>query len=126
MKSSVKLTMKDARSVVNQVFPSVKLEREITAPDVMIFRGTTGPDGLEIAVQNDWLNRDGKIHMTITEPMGGRLERVFEPHTLQRDLEAEDKIKRDKAKQARVEWVCSVGPEMAHRLVDKYWEAGKE
>ena len=43
MKSSVKLTMKDARSVVNQVFPGVKLEREITAPDVMIFRGTTGP-----------------------------------------------------------------------------------
>ena len=47
MKSSVKLTMKDARSVVNQVFPGVKLEREITAPDVMIFRGTTGPDGLK-------------------------------------------------------------------------------
>lgn len=127
MQKNIKLTMKDARSLANQVFPRIKLERDKTVPSVAIYRGNSGSDGLAIRIENDWHYKDGMIHVTVSDPGGmGHIERTYNPDTLERNIDAEEDMRRKDSRQERIEWVCSVGPEMAHRLVDKYWEAGKE
>lgn len=122
MQKNIKLTMKDARSLTNQVFPGIKLERDKTVPDVAIFRGHTGADGMEIKVENDWLDHDGKIRMTLSDPSGmGSIVRLYSPETLERDYAAEEIARYKKHVQERIEWVHSIGTETAHTLVDKYW-----
>lgn len=125
-KKNVKLTMNAARLLARQVMPGVKLERDKTPPSVAIYRGDTGPDGLSIRVENDWFHGDGMIHMTISDFGGmGYIERIYSPDTLERNIDAEEDAKRKGAKQERIEWVRSIGKELAHGLVDKYWEEGK-
>ena len=41
---------------------------------------------------------------------------------MNRDYVAEDAEKEDESKQARKEWVQALGPELAHKLIDQYWE----
>ena len=53
------------------------------------------------------------------------MERIYDPDTMERNIDAEENAKRKDAKQERIEWVRSIGKELAHGLVDKYWEEGK-
>ena len=53
---------------------------------------------------------------------GTPIVRYYHPDTLNRDHAAEDAEKEADAKQARKEWVQTLGPELAHKLVDQYWE----
>ena len=125
-RKNVKLTMKDARLLARQMIPGVKLEKDKTVPSVAIYRGDTGPDGLAIRIENDWFYGDGMIHLTISDFGGmGHIERIYSPDTLERNTRAEEDMKRRDAKQERVEWVCSIGKELAHGLVDQYWEEGR-
>lgn len=121
MKSTVKLSMANARKIVRDVFPAMKLEKDSTTPEIARFRGRTGPDGMGVVVENDWLTGDGKIHMTVSDPWGmGHIIFLYDPKTLERDAKAEEKMAREKAQQERIEWTHSVGVEMAHRLVEQY------
>ena len=121
MKSTVKLTMARARKIVKDVFPAMKLEKNSDVPGVASFRGRTGPDGLEVVVENDWFTGDGSIHMKVTDLQGmGHIEFLYDPKTLKRDAKAEERMAREEAQQRRIEWTHSVGVEMAHRLVDQY------
>lgn len=55
-------------------------------------------DGLDLVVkcENDWFNRDGKIHMTISDRYGnGHITICLDPETLERDLVAEDKMRNE-------------------------------
>ena len=125
-KKNVKLTMAAASRLARGVFPGIKLERDKTVPDVAIYRGSTGPDGLSVRIENDWLRHDGAIHMIISDFGGmGCMERIYDPDTMERNIDAEEDAKRKDAKQERIEWVRSIGKELAHGLVDKYWEEGK-
>lgn len=125
-KKNVKLTMAAASRLARGVFHGIKLERDKTVPDVAIYRGSTGPDGLSVRIENDWLRHDGAIHMIISDFGGmGRMERIYDPDTMERNIDAEEDAKRKDAKQERIEWVRSIGKELAHGLVDKYWEEGK-
>ena len=118
--------MAAASRLARGVFPGIKLERDKTVPDVAIYRGSTGPDGLSVRIENDWLRHDGAIHMIISDFGGmGRMERIYDPDTMERNIDAEEDAKRKDAKQERIEWVRSIGKELAHGLVDKYWEEGK-
>lgn len=82
----------------------------------------TGPEGLEIRCENDWFNHNGRIKLTIANVDGGTpIIRYYHPDTLNRDYVAEQAEKEDEAKQARKEWVQTLGPELAHKLVDQYW-----
>lgn len=97
--------------------------KEATPPDVAIFKASTGPEGLEIRCENDWFNHNGRIKLTIANVDGGTpIVRYYHPDTLNRDHVAEDAEKEDEAKQARKEWVWAMGKELAHKLVDQYWE----
>lgn len=88
-----------------------------------IFKASTGPEGLEIRCENDWFNHNGRIKLTIANVDGGTpIVRYYHPDTLNRDYVAEDAEKEDEAKQARKDWVQTLGPELAHKLVDQYWE----
>lgn len=88
-----------------------------------IFKASTGPEGLEIRCENDWFNHNGRIKLTIANVDGGTpIVRYYHPDTLNRDYVAEQAEKEDEAKQARKDWVQTLGPELAHKLVDQYWE----
>lgn len=121
MKSTVKLSMATARKIVKDIFPAVKLESETAAPEISRFKGTTGPDGMEVVVENDWFTGNGRICVTVSDLGGmGHIKMLYDPKTLQRDAKAEERMAREEAQQQRIEWTHSVGVEMAHRLVDQY------
>ena len=126
-KGLVRLSAITAKYIASQLLPGVKLVRDNTVQSVAIYRGNSGSDGLAIRIENDWNYKDGMIHVTVSDPGGmGHIERTYNSDTLERNIDAEEDMRRKYSRQERIEWVCSVGPEMAHRLVDKYWEAGKE
>ena len=100
------------------------IERDyLMLSDFQVDIAATGPEGLEIRCENDWFNHNGRIKLTIANVDGGTpIVRYYHPDTLNRDYVAEDAEKEDEAKQARKEWVQALGPELAHKLIDQYWE----
>lgn len=121
MKSTVKLTMARARKIVKDVFPTMELKKDSDVPGIAKFIGRTGPDGLMVVVENDWFTGDGSIHMTVMDPHGmGHIEFLYNPKTLKRDAYAEEKMARERVLEERIDWVHSMGAEMAHKMVDNY------
>lgn len=119
---NVKLTKRVAWELISRIHPRLNIQKEITPPDVAIFKASTGPEGLEIRCENDWFNHNGRIKLTIGNVDGGTpIIRYYHPDTLNRDYVAEQAEKEAEAKQARKEWVWAMGKEMAHKLVDQYW-----
>ena len=125
----VKLTKKTAQTLVNQVLPGVKLEGGKRDNGAVIYYGFTAPDTalyrLMVTVDNDWSTYNGRIRLTICDsPTSGKILMFFHPDTLNRDFRAEDAEKEDWNREARVKWVQNVGPNMAHSLVDQYYNRG--
>ena len=119
---NVKLAKRVAWELISRIHPRLNIQKEITPPDVAIFKASTGPEGLEIRCENDWSNHNGRIKLTIGNVDGGTpIIRYYHPDTLNRDYVAEQAEKEAEAKQARKEWVWAMGKEMAHKLVDQYW-----
>lgn len=86
------------------------------------YTAPVGPEGLEMACENDWFTHNGCIKLTISDKSGGScLTMYFSPNTFQRDYSAEDFDKKEAAADARKKWVQEIGPEQAHKLVDLYW-----
>ena len=112
-----------AWELISRIHPRLNIKQEATPSDVAIFKASTGPEGLEIRCENDWFNHNGRIKLTIANVDGGTpIVRYYHPDTLNRDYVAEDAEKEDEAKQARKEWVQALGLELAHKLIDQYWE----
>lgn len=120
MYKTVKLTKKTAWELISRIHPRLNISKDSTPPDVAIFRASTGPEGLEIRCENDWFNYNGRIKLTISDG-GNTIIQYYHPDTLNRDFVAEQADKEDDAKQARKDWVQAMGLEMAHKLVDRYW-----
>ena len=119
--------LEDLFSKFNARFFADKLEKPVITVSPDHTRGAygwcTGPEGLEIRCENDWFNHNGRIKLTIGNVDGGTpIVRYYHPDTLNRDYVAEQAEKEDEAKQARKDWVQTLGPELAHKLVDQYWE----
>ncbi len=123
MYKTLKLTKKTASELIGQICPRLNINKDNTPPEVAIFRATTGPKGLEIKCENDWYNHDGRIKLTICDGTTWII-RYYHPETLERDFAAEDAEKEDADKESRVRWVFDIGQEMAHKMVDQYWEEG--
>ena len=120
---NVKLTKRVAHDLINSICSRLNIHKDDTAPDVAIFRASTGPAGLDIVCENDWNTGNGRISLTITEKGNGRkLRMYFHPDTLNRDFLAEMAEREEDEREARIKWVAKVGKEQAHKLVDQYWE----
>lgn len=119
---NVKLTrMTAVRLITAYVAPRLKITMDELAPDAVVFRAETG--ALEIRCENDWFNHNGRIKLTISDPSDGNFIRMyFHPETLNRDFVAEQSDKDDDRREARHAWVQMIGKEMAHKLIDQYWE----
>lgn len=120
-----KLTKKTAMMLIQRIFPTLP-KTLISGPTgnngAVIFTTQTGPDGLEVKVENDWFNHNGCIKLTISDNSGGScLTMYFSPNTFERDYSAEMFDKAEAAKESRRDWVCGIGREQAHKLVDLYW-----
>ncbi len=59
--------------------------------------------------------------MTISDGEN-QIIQYYHPDTLNRDYVAEQAEKEEAAREARKDWVQSIGLEIAHKLVDRYWE----
>lgn len=68
---NVKLTKRVAWELISRIHPRLNIQKEITPPDVAIFKASTGPEGLEIRCENDWFNHNGRIKLTIGNVDGG-------------------------------------------------------
>lgn len=123
MVKPVKLTKKTAWELISRIHSQLNISNDAAAPEVAIFRASTGPEGLEIRCENDWFNHNGRIRLTISDPTGENFVRMyFHPDTLNRDYVAELSDKDDERRESRRDWVQMIGKEQAHKLVDQYWE----
>jgi hypothetical protein len=118
---TIRLTKKTATQLIHQIMPHAKISKDDTVPEVTIFRTVTDPNGLEIRCENDWFKRNQRIKLTITDGEN-TIVHYYSPTTLNRDFIEEELEKKEIALEARVRWVSQVGLEMAHKLVDHYWE----
>lgn len=118
---TIRLTKKTATQLIHQIMPRAVVIKDDTAPEATIFRAVTDPNGLEIRCENDWFKRNKRIKLTITDGEN-TIVHYYSPTTLNRDFIEEKLEKEETALQARVNWVSQVGLEMAHKLVDRYWE----
>lgn len=118
---TIRLTKKTATQLIHQIMPRAVVIKDDTAPEATIFRAVTDPNGLEIRCENDWFKRNKRIKLTITDGEN-TIVHYYSPTTLNRDFIEEKLEKEEAALQARVKWVSQVGLEMAHKLVDRYWE----
>lgn len=121
MYKTLKLTKQTASELIGRICPRLSIRKDNTPPEVAIFRATTGPDGLEIVCENDWGSFDKRIRLTISDGRQ-RIVKFYHPDTLNRDFVSEEAYLEDAAKESRVNWVCDIGPELAHKRVDQYWE----
>lgn len=94
MKRSVKLTKKTAEGLVRRIFRGVKiLDNGNKTARAVIFEAD-GPMDLVIKCENDWSAKNGRINLTISDRWGGgHITMCFDPETLERDMEAEDKLR---------------------------------
>ena len=125
MRKPCKLTKKTALMLIQRVFPILP-KALILSPsgnnEAVIFTALTGPDGLEIRVENDWFDLNGCIKLTVSDNSGGScLTMYFSPSTFERDHLAEEFYKKEAVADARKQWVREVGREQAHKLVEQYW-----
>ena len=101
--------------------PRAVVIKDDTAPEATILRAVTDPNGLEIRCENDWFKRNKRIKLTIIDGEN-TIVHYYSPTTLNRDFIEEELEKKEIALEAWVRWVSQVGLEMAHKLVDHYWE----
>ena len=125
----VKLTKKTAQTLVNQVFPGLKIEGGKCDNGAVVFHGFTGPEAslcrLLVTIENDWNTYNGRIRLAVYDSStAGQIVMFFHPDTLNRDFLAEDAEREDRNREARVKWVQNVGVKMAHSLVDQYYNRG--
>ncbi len=122
MYKPVKLSrMTATRLMVQVIGPGVKPLLSEPGAGATVYKAERGC--LEICCENDWYNHNGRIRLTITDGIGGNQIRMyFHPDTLNRDFEAEDAEKEDDRREARLKWVSEIGKDLAHKLVDRYWE----
>lgn len=118
---TVKLTKKTAKQLIDRVCPRLNIVKEITPPDVAIYTTRTGPEGLEIRCENDWYDLNGRLKLTISDG-GSCITQYYYPDTLNSDFETEQAERSAAAGQARREWVGIVGLNLAHEMIDEYWE----
>ena len=118
---TIRLTKKTATQLIHRIMPRAVVSKDETGPEAIIFRAVTDPNGLEIRCENDWFKRNKRIKLTITDGEN-TIVHYYSPTTLNRDFIEEKLEKEEIALDARVRWVSQVGLEMAHKLVDHYWE----
>ena len=115
--NTIRLTKKTAYDLISQISTGRNIKKDDTAPDVTIYRASTGPAGLTITCENDWLDYNGLIKLTISDGEN-QIVHYFNSDTLEREYVAEQAYKDDLERERRVSWVRRVGKEQAHKTVD--------
>lgn len=118
---TVKLTKKTAKQLIDRICPRLNIVKEATLPNMTIYTAHTGPEGLEIRCENDWYDLNGRIKLTISDG-GNCITQYYYPDTLNPDFGTERAEQSAAARQARKEWVGIVGRDLAHEMIDEYWE----
>ncbi len=96
-RESVRLTKAAAKKLIGQIARGAKIEdkgNRYTGAD--IFQAEV--EGLELVIkcENDWFSKNGRINLIISDRWGGgSIVLCFHPDTLERDFEAEDKLRKE-------------------------------
>lgn len=87
MNHPIKLTKETAKKVIRKVLPYGKVETRTPGISYVCDCGM-----ITVYCDSDWFTRNGKIHVRIQADMViGTLTMFFDPGTLERDYNAEDK-----------------------------------
>lgn len=120
---NVKLTKRKAWELISRIHPRLKLDPAIVVEPV-VFTPDFQPFRAGGSLEDCHIRRGGflfDVHIANVDG-GTPIVRYYHPDALNRDHVAEDAEKEDEAKQAQKEWVWAMGKELAHKLVDQYWE----
>lgn len=105
------------------VGPNLSVVGATTTSAAAIFMAKTGC--LEVRCENDWYEQNGRLKVTMQDPLGGSALRMyFHPETLERDYKTEEAKKLETVQNDRREWVLTQGPTHCHQMVDRLWEGG--
>lgn len=119
---AIELTGEEAAGLMHRVFKqnvkSTELRRVIRGDER---RYVLESSLCEFYVENDWMQRDGRIRVGVMDKAtGAKLELIFSP-IHQRDFRAEGRIKERSDRERREYWVRTVGPEAAKAEVDQIY-----
>lgn len=75
---------------------------------------------LFVEIRYDWFG-SGRISVSIDNRSGRIIHMLFDPVTLERDFEAEDRRKEQDEQDRLKEWVGDLGPERCKEQIDQVW-----
>ena len=120
---NVKLNKRTVWELISRIHTGLNIKQEGSSSYAVVYKATASPEKLEIRCENDLFNHNSRINLTISNADGGTpIVRYYHPDTLNWDYVVEQAEKEEAAREARKDWVQSMGLEMAHKLVDRYWE----
>lgn len=93
----VRLTKTAAKKLISRIARGAEVEdkcnRDVGAD---IFEAWVDTLDLVVKCENDWYTQSGRINLIISDRRGGgSIVMCLDPGTLERDIEAEDKLRKD-------------------------------
>lgn len=91
------LNTETATQLIKEIFGQHTLVLpKVLSCTTQVFEAKT--DGLTIRCENDWYSHNGRIRLSIQDDSSGSvIVRYYDPETLERDFEEEEKEKREEA-----------------------------
>lgn len=96
-RGGVRLTKTVAKKLISRIARGAEVEdkcnRDVGAD---IFEAWVDNLDLVVKCENDWYTQSGRINLIISDRWGGgSIVMCFDPDTLERDIEAEDKLRKE-------------------------------
>lgn len=91
------LKTETASELIKEIFGQhILVLPKVLSCTTQVFEAKT--DGLTIRCENDWYSHNGRIRLSIQDDSSGSvIVRYYDPETLERDFEEEEKEKREEA-----------------------------
>ena len=122
-KRPLRLTKKTAAQLLEKACGAAKLTGGKEGPGAYRYHARLG--FLSILIENNWAFPDDRYYeLQINDESNGKsIVMYFDPDTLERKYEKEQKYYDILRREEREGWVREAGKETAHKLVDQYWES---
>lgn len=96
-RGGIRLTKTVAKKLIDRIARGAEIEdKSNRAVGADIFEAWVDTLDLVVKCENDWYTQSGRINLIISDRWGGgSIVMCFDPDTMDRDLEAEDKLRKE-------------------------------
>lgn len=117
----VKLSLMTAKKLVRQELglAAYNLKATEVSKQAPIFYMEQG--SLQIKVENDWFSRNGRIRLSVVDPLGSSFYMYYDPLSLTRDFDTEWAEKIQEQREQLETWVYEQGPEVCMDQIRRIW-----